>query len=152
MKICKLILLVALTVSVSKGFTQELAPPKEVVEALAADDSVKLLALVTRDNVNTCYGNYSLLSHAIRFGAIKCFNLLIAEGADVNHSCNGYVPPLMHAAKYGRLEMVKVLVARGADVHYKYTGDYVPAQGQTPLSYAQMYQKSDVVAYLDSLK
>lgn len=152
MKITKWFLMIALCGLAATGFAQEINPPKEVVDALMKDDSVKLSTFVTKDNINACYGNYSVLSHAIRFGAIKCFNLLIGEGADVNKSCNGYVPPLMHAAKYGRLEMVKVLVAKGADVNYKYEGDYVPAQGQTPLSYAQIYNKNDVVAYLRSLK
>jgi ankyrin len=135
-------------------FAQEM--PAGINDALKADDSAKLATLVTKDNVSNCYQEgswqYSPLSQAIRHNAVKCFNLLIAMGADVNKSCSGYVPPLMHAAKYGRLEMVKILVSKGANVNYKYNGDYTPADGETPLTYAEKNKHSDVAAYLRSLK
>jgi ankyrin repeat protein len=126
--------------------------PAEMVTALKQDDTVKLKTLLTKENINDCYGNYSALSDAVRIGAIKCFNLLIENGADVNKSCNGYVPPLMHAAKYGHLDMVKVLVAKGADINYIYHGDYKPADGQTPITYAEMYKHTDIADYLRSVK
>jgi hypothetical protein len=132
--------------------TKEHLPPEGMREAIMADDSAKLATFVTRTNVNDCYGNYSILSHAIRTGAMKCFYLLIADSADVNKICNGYLPPLMHAAKYGRLEMVKMLVSLGADVHFTYRGDYTAAQGETPITYAEMFQKTDVVNYLKTIK
>jgi ankyrin repeat protein len=94
---------------------------------------------------------YSPLSQAVRHNATKCFNLLISMGANVNKACDGYVPPLMHAAKYGRLEMVKILVAKGADPHYKYSGDYTPADGQTPLTYAEKNNQSAVADFLRSV-
>ena len=154
MKICKFMLMIALVASVSKGFAQEsqVLPPPVVLEAISDDDSVKLATFVTKDNVNECYGKYSILSHAVRIGSMKCFDFLIGKGADVNKVCDGYVPPLMHAAKYGRLEMAKKLIARGADAHYKYNGQQEDLIGETPLSYAQKFQKDDMVLYLKSLK
>src|SRR5258707_1330086 len=117
-----------------KAQTSQLPAPIET--ALKADDATALDKLINKDNVNNCYGNYSLLSDAIRFGAEKCFALLITKGADVNKSCNGYVPPLMHAVKYGNLEMVKTLIAKGANKNYKFDGDFKgengPEKGDTP--------------------
>jgi ankyrin repeat protein len=154
MTLKNVLLVILFTFSCYVGHAQDggqAGPPKGIRKALLDDDSTLLATFVTKANVNDCYGNYSVLSQTIRVGAIKCFYFLLGVGADVNKSCNGYVPPLMHAAKYGRLEMVKVLVAKGADVHYKYEGNG-PAEGQTPLSYAEMFQKMDVVAYLKSVK
>jgi ankyrin repeat protein len=129
--------------------------PAEMSSALKADDSVKLATLLTKDNLNSCYQEsnwqYSILAQTVRHNAMKCFNLLITMGADVNKACNGYVPPLMHAAKYGRLEMAKILVAKGADVNYKYSGDYSPAAGETPLTYAEKNNQPAVADYLRSL-
>jgi|GEM_PF-1528507 len=122
--------------------------PSRIFAALSDDDSSYLSALLTTDNLNECYGNYSLLSEAVRGNAINCFNLLIEKGVDVNKSCNGYVIPLMHAAKYGRLDMVKVLVEHGADVNYKYNGDYPLAKGKTPVTYAEMFNHQDIANYL----
>jgi ankyrin repeat protein len=136
------------------AFAQEM--PAEIKAALKADDSVKFATLVSKDSLNNCYkeGNwqYSLLSQAIRSRAGKCFNLLIARGADVNKACGGYVPPLMHAVKYGPLAMVKALVAKGADINYQYDGEYEPAEGQTPLTYAEKNNQPEIAAYLRGLK
>lgn len=126
--------------------------PADITTALKTDDTAAMVKFVTSDNLNTCYGQYSLLSQTIRYGAKKCFDYLIARGANVNVSCQGYVPPLMHAAKYGRLDMVKELVAKGADPNYTYNGDYEPAKGQNPLAYAEKYNQKDVADYLRSVK
>ncbi len=119
------------------------------------DDAVMLASLTTKDNINNCYTEgahqYSLLSQAVRYNAKKCFDLLIEKGEDVNKVCDGYIPPLMHAAQYGRLDMVKILVAKGADINYKYTGDYAPANGETPLTYAEKNNQQAVADYLRSL-
>ncbi len=145
-KLFSMLLLVGLTRAAS---AQELPP--EVGAALKSDDTTALVSFVTKDNVNACYGNYSLLSQTVRENAKKCFDFMIAHGANVNLSCNSYVPPLMHAAKYGRLEMAKVLVAKGADIKYTYNGDYEPAKGMTPLSYAEKFQQKEVADFLKSL-
>lgn len=130
--------------------------PRELVAAFKADDALKLSAFITKDNINNCYteGNwqYSLLSQAVRHNDRRCFDLLIEKGADVNKACEGYVPALMHAVKYGRLEMVKILIAKGADINYRYKGDYTPADGETPLTYAEKYNQSAVAEYLRSIK
>jgi ankyrin repeat protein len=154
MKTIKIILLIIAFTNLSTLLhAQEM--PDNMLMALRTDDTTKLGSLITKENVNECYGNYSLLSNAIRANAQKCFNLIIAKGADVSKACNGYVPPLMHAAKYGHLEMVKILVAKGANVYYKYNGsdDFTngPAPGETPLTYAEKYNRTDIVEYLKTL-
>lgn len=108
------------------SFGQQL--PGNLAAILKNDDTSGLKAAVTKDRINDCYGGYSLLSEAVRDNAVNCFNLLIAEGADVNKSCNGYVPPLMHACKYGHLEMVKVLIGHDADKNYTYNGEDMSAR------------------------
>jgi ankyrin repeat protein len=154
MKAARLLLIVALCVASGSLFAQEM--PAEMSAAIKADDSVKLATLLTNENVSACFQEgswmYSPLSQAVRHNAMKCFNLLIAKGANVNKACDGYVPPLMHAVKYGRLDMVRILVAKGADTHYKYSGDYTPADGQTPLTYAEKNNQSAVAAYLRSVQ
>jgi len=150
----KLILFFILTVSIGTLKAQEI--PANIATALKNDDAATLTTLLTKDNINNCYGVYSLISQSIRDNAQKCFDLLIQKGADVNKTCNGYVPPLMHAAKYGRLEMVQTLIAKGAKADYKYDGDFKgengPQKGETAITYAEKYQHDDVVEYLQSLK
>lgn len=130
--------------------------PAGIETAIKADDATALGKLINAANINTCYGNYSLLSETIREKATTCFNLLIAQGADVNKSCNGYVPPLMHAVKYGQLDMVKILIAKGANKNYKYEGDLKltngPEKGDTPLIYADKYGQDEIADYLNSVK
>jgi len=110
----KLILIFSLIVAVTQLKAQT-KMPTTVAAAFKVDDAAALDKLVTKENVNDCYANYSLLAEAIHTDAPKCFDLLIAKGADVNKSCNGYVPPLMHALKYGHLDMVKTLVSNGGE-------------------------------------
>lgn len=132
-------------------YSQEL--PYNIRVALRHDDSVSLSELVNNENIDSCYEVYSLLSQAIRRDSKKCFYWLINHGANVNNVCGDYVPPLMHAAKYGHLEMVKALVAKGADVNYVHNGGkFEPLKGKTPITYAEMHQKDDVVDYLRSLR
>jgi len=126
--------------------------PSALVTIMKSDDTIALDKLVTTDNINTCYGNYSLLSQAVRANAKKCFDLLISKGANVNQVCNGYVPPLMHAAKYGRMDMVKVLIAKGADKNYVYDGDIESIKDMSPLTYAEAFKQTAVADYLKSLK
>jgi len=150
MKIQKLFLLLLLTSLRLHVVAQQL--PAGIESALNTDDAVKFSSLVTKDNINNCYqdGNwqYTLLAQTIRSRAKKCFDVLIEKGADVNKACEGYVPPLFHAAKYGSLEMVKTLVAKGANVHYQYNGEYEPANGETPLTYAEKNNQPEVAAFL----
>jgi len=152
-RLIRLSLVLAVILTAKTGVAQEM--PAGITAAIKADDSAKLAPLLTKENVSACFleGSwmYSPLSQAIRHNSMKCFNLLIAMGANVNKACDGYVPPLMHAAKYGRLEMVKILVAKGADPKYKYSGDYTPADGQTPLTYAEKNNQSAVADYLRSV-
>lgn len=155
MKTIKIVITLVFVLSFSRLFAQADLP--KLSAALYTDDTVKLAAMINPGNINDCYKessgfSYSALSEAIRFHAAKCFNWLIAKGADVNKSCDGYVPPLMHAAKYGSLEMVKALIAKGADKNYRYEGNYGPADGETPLSYAEKNNQKEIADYLRSLK
>jgi len=150
MKAIKISIFVFLICLVKIAAAQEV--PLYLQTPLKSDDTVKLATLVNKDNLNTCYGKYSVLSDAVRLYAPKCFAWLIAKGANVNLSCDGYVPPLMHAAKYGHLDMVKVLVAKGADINYKYDGPTEAIKGHTPLTYAEKFKQTDIADYLRSLK
>ncbi|MBL4678000.1 MAG: ankyrin repeat domain-containing protein [Mucilaginibacter sp.] len=115
--------------------------PANLQTIVKADDAIALGKLATKEKVNECYGNYSLLSQAVRAGATKCFELLVASGANVNQASNGYVPPFMHAVKYGKLDMVKVLIAKGADKNYVYEGDDPNISDMMPLTYAENSNK-----------
>jgi len=150
MKTIKLALTLLFTGFTTMVLAQEMPPSLQT--ALKSDDTVKISSYIKDNNVNNCFGDYSLLSNAVRYNAPNCFALLIAKGANVNLACNDYVPPLMHAAEYGRLEMAKVLVAHGADANFKYTGKAEKAKDQTPASYAIKYKHPEVADYLNSLK
>jgi ankyrin repeat protein len=149
MKQIKLVLLVSFILSFSQAMAQ--TEPAEIT-AVKNNDSVALVMLLNKVDINNCYDGYSLLSQAIRHNAKKCFDLLIQKNADVNLVCNGYVPPLMHAAKYGHLDMVKILIAKGADPKYEYNGDVEALKGMTPLKYAEAFKRNDIVEYLKSLQ
>jgi len=155
MKIFTFLLFILFAVSVNKVSAQELTTEK-IIAILQKDDAIQLATLINNDNINNCYTEkgypYSALSQTVRYNAKKCFDFLIAQGADVNKVCNGYVPPLMHAAKYGHLDMVKILVAKGANVHYQYDGDNPNIQDMTPLTYAEKFNQKEVADYLRSLK
>src|ERR1700761_7268101 len=92
MKVIKLFLTLLVCGIAQPLFAQEM--PAEMSAAIKTDDSAKLASLVTKENVSTCYPEgswqYSPLSQTIRHNAVKCFNLLIAMGADVNKACDGY--------------------------------------------------------------
>ncbi|WP_439697438.1 ankyrin repeat domain-containing protein [Mucilaginibacter sp. AW1-7] len=150
----KLILLLAITATTLTSKAQTI--PAAITAALKADDAAALTKQINKDNINACYGKYSLLAETIRQDAPNCFKLLIEQGAEVNKTCNGYLPPLMHAVKYGHLEMVKTLIAKGADKNYTYAGELKltngPEKGDTPFSYAKKYERDDILEYLTSLK
>ena len=55
--------------------------PDAMENAIKNDDSAALGKLINKDNINACYGNYSLLSESIREQANNCFDLLVAQGA-----------------------------------------------------------------------
>jgi len=155
MKIVKLIIVLLLAVGVNTVKAQLTLP--KLNNILTRDDATQLASVLNKGNIDTCFKessgwSYCPLSETIRFRAIKCFNWLISHGADVNRSCDGYVPPLMHAAKYGTLDMVKTLIAKGADKNYQYSGNYLPADGQTPTTYAEKCGQNEIADYLNSLK
>ncbi|MFD2871924.1 ankyrin repeat domain-containing protein [Mucilaginibacter ximonensis] len=154
MRIIKILTIVLLIAFGYNANAQEV--PTNITAALKADDATELAKLVTKDNINNCYQigdwQYSLLAQTIRSKAKKCFDYLIAQGADVNKACDGYVPPLFHAAKYGSLEMLKILVSKGAKVDYVYAGDYSPADGKTPVTYAEDNNQKEIAKYLRSVK
>jgi len=150
MKAFKIIIILLITSLGTIAFAQEMPPSLQT--ALHSDDTAKISHYIAENNVNNCFGEYSLLSDAVRYNAPNCFALLIAKGANVNLACDDYVPPLMHAAEYGRLDMAKILVAKGADINFKYAGKAEKAKGHTPATYAIKYKHPEVADYLNSLK
>ncbi len=149
MKKIKMGLTVMFLSIVSIVYAQELSP--EITKAIKMDDSLAITKLVTKETVNNCYRNYSLLSLTIRENALKSYKALIVMGADINKLCNGY-NALLHAARFGRLEIVKLLVAKGADIKYKYDGNFDPAKGKNAIWFAEAEGKTDVAEYLKTLK
>ena len=124
------------------AMAQEL--PAEITTALKGDDVAKVTAYLTADNLNACYGNYSLLAQTIRYNAPKCFAAVMAKGANVNQVCNNYKSPLFFAAEYGRVDMAKSLVSKGADTQFKYKDD-------TLLSIAEKFKRDPMIEYLKTL-
>jgi ankyrin repeat protein len=148
LKLISVIFCIGISVQVSAQTISD-----ETIDSIMnSDDTVVLKKFITSNNVNNCQGNYSILSHAIRYGAKNCFDFLVKMGADVNLICNNYVPPIMHAVKYGRLDFLKVLIAKGANLNYKYSGDNPVIQDMTPLTYAEKYNQAEIVNYLRSIK
>ncbi len=127
---------------------------EQLVNIFGNDNASLLDSLAGREHVNDCQGSYSLLAHAVRFNAVKCFDRLLEQGADVNKVCEGYIPPLMHAAKYGRLDMANALVAKGADVRYRYDGKGIlpELKGMTPARYAALNNQPALQKYLEDLE
>src|ERR1700722_17395502 len=112
MRTIKILFVLILSALSRVAFAQEM--PAAIKAALKTDESVGLAKLINKDSLNNCYQEgswqYPLLSQTIRYHAAKCFNLLIAHGADVNKTCDGYIQHLMHAAKYGSLVASKTVV------------------------------------------
>ena len=150
MKAIKITLFLLFTSLASALYAQEMPPSLQT--ALRGDDTVKISSYIKINNINNCFGGYSLLSDAVRYNAPNCFALLIAKGANVNLACDDYVPPLMHAVEYGRLEMAKVLIAKCADVKFKYAGKNEKIKDATPATYAVKYKQQEMADYLNSLK
>jgi ankyrin repeat protein len=83
-------------------------------------------------------------------GAVNVVRWLLQQGVQINfpwpdHSGENYCSSLIVASFQGHLEVVKLLVEQGgADINA------LSGRGYTPLSYAIMYGKRDVEAYLRS--
>lgn len=119
-----------------------------VKAAIESDDSTTLKTYISSSNVSDCYGHYSVLSHAVRFGAIRCVKFLLDLGADPNQACKDYIPSLMHAAKYGRIEVAKLLLKKGADINFRYGGSIEELKGMTALDYAEKFQQTEFAEFL----
>src|ERR1700761_4015271 len=132
MKKLRILFVLILTSFGRLTLAQEL--PTDVLTALKTDDAATLSTYVTKGNLENCYGNYSLLAHSVRYNAKKCFDVLIAKGANVNHICGNYKSPLFFSAEYGRVDMAKILINKGADTKFKY-------HDATLLSVAQEYKR-----------
>ena len=142
------IILYTLLIS-SSGFAQSAPEPFDNI--FQRDDTVQFGKLLSKENINQCFGNYSLLSHAVRYNAKRCISKLVKNGADVNKTCNGYIPPLMHAVKYSSLDVLEFLVKHGAKVDYLYIGDNGALSGHTPFTYAEKLGRQEIADYLRSI-
>ncbi len=120
--------------------------PDSIYYAIKKDDAVKLAKFVSKENINACYWKtYTALSQAVKDKAVRCVDLLLKKGANVNESCN-YKPAIYMACKYGTLEILKKLAANGANLNPpKY-------ENQTLLEYAEEYGNQPIIQYLKSLK
>lgn len=141
----KLVVVICLLISCSVS-AQEMS--NEVKAAIQSDDSTSLRTYINSSNVGDCYGRYSVLSHAVRFGSIQCVKFLLDLGADPNQVCKDYIPALMHAAKYGKVEVAKLLLKKGADVNFKYSGSIEELKGMTALDYAVKFQQTEFAEFL----
>jgi len=95
----------------------------------------------------------SLLEHKIGSGLspihvavindqIKCLDILLSSGDDVNRTGAGNCTPLHLAVLMGNREIVKDLLSKGANPNLK------DSRGQTPLHYAQIRDRGDLVELL----
>jgi hypothetical protein len=119
---------------------------------VADSDNVELLSLLVElgAEINPshdplCNGPEGAIRDAAGNGAVNAVRWLLAHGAILNYEVDGVTrcSPLYRAARQGYLEIVKLLVAHGADINAVW-------EGQNALSFAIMYGKKEVEAYLRS--
>ena len=81
--------------------------------------------------------------HAIEESNVKCVELLIDQGADVNHKCGLGVTPLLAAILNSDLDCVNLLIEHGADVNLAGSIDRL-----TPLMNAVLVNNEEIVLSL----
>ncbi|XP_028286164.1 poly [ADP-ribose] polymerase tankyrase-2-like [Parambassis ranga] len=92
----------------------------ELLESARSGNEEKLMALLTRLNVN-CHasdGRKSTPLHlAAGYNRVKTVQLLLQHGADVHAKDKGDLVPLHNACSYGHYEVTELLVKHGACVN-----------------------------------
>jgi hypothetical protein len=95
--------------------------PKTVVEQIVIDDDPGFLRVAIAHGLGPNHipdqeWKKTLLQLAIEVGATKNIDLLINEGADINHKSTYRGPPLDDAFAHERYDIVLLLLKRDADV------------------------------------
>ena len=88
--------------------------------------------------------NIKLLFNAAKTGDLPSLEKALKTDLKVNDSNHTGTTALMIAAKYGNIHIVKALLNRGAKI------DLRNNSGLTALDFARMYQKEEVLTYLQT--
>ena len=113
-------------------------------QAIQNDDIDALVKALNPDEINACFGKYSLLVLSIKVNAANTLKYLIDKGADLENTCDKK-SPIIHAAQDGKLDYLKLLVEGGADIQHEY-------KGKTALDYAIALGNEDIVEYFKEEK
>jgi hypothetical protein len=94
--------------------------PKKLVEQIVIDDDPRFLGAaiahgLSPDHIPDQERKETLLQLAVKAGATKSIELLINEGADINHKSKYGGPPIRDAFARDRHDIVLLLLKRGAD-------------------------------------
>jgi len=74
-------------------------------------------------NVRNQYSGKTALHIAIQSNQLKCINVLLERGVNVNAKDIFENTPLILASRNGQIEVVKLLIEKGADVNAKYSDE-----------------------------
>lgn len=100
----------------------------------------RLIKLGADPNVRSIEGATPMMN-AVQSKKVQHLNLLISSGADVNARDNRGFTALHRAAEMGHTEIVELLLNNGADPN-------IEADGQTPLSLAEIRGEAKIVSLL----
>ncbi|MEW6014055.1 MAG: ankyrin repeat domain-containing protein [Candidatus Zixiibacteriota bacterium] len=117
-----------------------LAPLHWSLESEGTQAMQHLLKLGADLDVRSLQGATPMMN-AVQSKKIQHLNLLISSGADVNARDNRGFTSIHRAAEMGHLEIVELLLKSGADPN-------ISAEGQTPLSLAEMRGERKIVGLL----
>lgn len=113
----------------------------ELHEAIAADDSARVLTLLAQGaNVNSRWEDQTPLHISAYSCLTDMTRLLLARGALVNAKTTYSVTPLHWAARHDARETIKILLDHGAD------RSLIMYNGHTPEQYAQSKETRDMIA------
>lgn len=110
---------------------------------------VTLFLFKMNSPINTNYGEDmggSFLSHALMDGQLEIAKYCLKNGFNVNAKLGYYSDSLLHNAVYGgHLNIIKYLISKNVDYNY------INNRGWTPLDYAILYNKTNIINYLTSI-
>jgi uncharacterized protein len=92
--------------------------------------------------VKDTYGN-TLLHHATKTASVQVLDLLLNQNLDPNALNDQFESPIFNAVRFGTVETVRLLLASDAyiDIHNR--------RFETPLDTAMIYDKPDILKYLN---